>query len=105
VKLGRGQAAATEIRPWLRLGRYSLVRCVARTGRMHQVRAHLAAAGWPCVGDARYGAPPTELATEGAFLHAGRIELTHPVTGAGLTLEVPPPAGRAALVERLVREG
>src|SRR6185295_3143574 len=36
----------------------TLVRCELRTGRMHQVRAHLASRGWPIVGDERYGGPP-----------------------------------------------
>lgn len=96
-----GLPATTEIRPELRLGAYSLVRCLAHSGRMHQVRAHLAWAGWPCVGDARYGARPTELATEGPFLHAARLELLHPVSGEPLTLDVRLPAGRARLVASL----
>jgi len=97
-------AAMTEIHPERNLGRYSLVRCVARTGRMHQVRAHLAAAGHPCVGDLRYGATPTDLDTQGAFLHAARIELAHPVTGVGMVLESELPPRRVAVVEGVWRE-
>ena len=33
----------------------SLVRCTPRTGRTHQIRVHLAAAGHPIVGDEIYG--------------------------------------------------
>lgn len=58
-----------------------LVRCTAQTGRMHQVRAHLAMLRAPIAGDALYGAAPTpELASvlpEGRFLlHAESIALT-----------------------------
>jgi 23S rRNA pseudouridine1911/1915/1917 synthase len=93
--------ATTEVLPERRLGRYSLVRCVTRTGRMHQVRVHLAAIGHPCVGDSRYGAPPTDLVTDGAFLHAERLELVHPVTERTLVLIVNLPTVRSALVASL----
>jgi 23S rRNA pseudouridine1911/1915/1917 synthase len=96
-----GLPATTEIRPERRLGNYSLVRCLAQSGRMHQVRAHLAWAGWPCVGDLRYGAAPTDLATEGPFLHAARLVLVHPMTGEQLTLEAPLPAARARVLAAL----
>ena len=37
---------------------HALVRCTAQTGRMHQVRAHLAHSGSPIAGDTRYGGKP-----------------------------------------------
>jgi len=36
-------------------GRYSLIRCVTETGRMHQIRVHLEHVGYPMVGDKIYG--------------------------------------------------
>ena len=79
-------------------GAHALVRCTARTGRMHQVRAHLAYAGAPITGDTLYGG--AELAGEdGFFLHAARIEL--PLPGGPLVAEAPEPErfarARAAL--------
>jgi 23S rRNA-/tRNA-specific pseudouridylate synthase len=75
----------------------TLLECDAATGRMHQVRVHLAHAGYPVVGDARYGLTmPSLPPIEGHFLHASRLELAHPVTGAPLSLEAPLPAERAA---------
>lgn len=35
-------------------GKFSLIRCVPETGRMHQIRVHLAHAGYPIVGDKIY---------------------------------------------------
>jgi 23S rRNA pseudouridine1911/1915/1917 synthase len=93
--------ATTEILPERRLGRYTLVRCVTRSGRMHQVRVHLAFIGHPCVGDLRYGAPATYLTTDGAFLHAGALQLVHPVTKRPLSLHAPWPPERAVVVSSL----
>jgi 23S rRNA pseudouridine1911/1915/1917 synthase len=56
---------------------HALVRCTARTGRMHQVRAHLAYVGAPITGDALYGGAPL-AGIDGFFLHAARIALPLP---------------------------
>ena len=74
---------------------HALVRCEAKTGRMHQVRAHLAAVGSPIVGDELYGgaALPDH---PGFFLHAARIEL--PIGEERLVIEAPlPPRFESAL--------
>lgn len=67
---------------------HALVRCTARTGRMHQVRAHLAYTGAPITGDALYGGAPL-AGFDGFFLHAARIAL--PLAGETLTIEAPEP--------------
>ena len=87
----------------------SLLRCRLMTGRTHQIRVHLAARGWPLVGDPTYGEPrwpqvqdPLLAATLRAFprqaLHAWRLGFTHPKTGARIGIEAPlPPDFRALL--------
>jgi 23S rRNA pseudouridine1911/1915/1917 synthase len=80
----------------------SLLCCRLVTGRTHQIRVHLAARGWPLVGDPVYGEPrwsqiidPALAATLAAFprqaLHAWRVSLIHPATGERLLLEAPLP--------------
>jgi 23S rRNA pseudouridine1911/1915/1917 synthase len=88
----RAQPARTEVFVAERRGARTLVRCVTRSGRVHQVRVHLAASGHPVVGDTRYGGPPWEL--PGFFLHAGQITLVHPVTGDPFTVTAPLPGDR-----------
>jgi 23S rRNA pseudouridine1911/1915/1917 synthase len=82
----------------------SLLRCRLVTGRKHQIRVHLAARGWPLVGDPIYGRPlatqsldtRTSLVAElrsfpRQALHAWRIACLHPVTGRPLVIEAPIP--------------
>jgi 23S rRNA pseudouridine1911/1915/1917 synthase len=75
----------------------ALVEVSIPTGRPHQIRIHLAAAGHPLVGDPLYapgGRPRPEpgLPGEGGFwLHSHRLRLPHPATGVWLELECPPP--------------
>jgi len=77
----------------------SLLRCRLVTGRMHQIRAHLAARGWPIVGDPIYG---PRAGTAPSFprqaLHAHRVALTHPVTGERLQMQAPVPEDMRALL-------
>ena len=75
----------------------ALLRCTARTGRMHQIRIHLAHAGMPIVGDERYGGPTWPLT--GHFLHGASIELPHPQTGEPVRVEVALSTERAAYLD------
>ena len=82
-----------------------MVEARLHAGRPHQVRAHLAAAGFPIVGDDRYGSGGAASMSAGAaedvaedkhafglHLHAASVRLVHPITGASLLIEAPPPA-------------
>ncbi len=52
-----GRPALTEYRTLARAAHVALVELTPRTGRTHQLRVHLAAAGHPIVGDDLYGGP------------------------------------------------
>jgi 23S rRNA pseudouridine1911/1915/1917 synthase len=68
--------------------RRSLLRCRLLTGRRHQIRVHLAARGWPIVGDAVYGEPLDGFVRHA--LHAWRLALPHPA-GGRFTVSAPLP--------------
>ena len=74
----------------------SLVVCQLVTGRMHQIRVHLAAKGWPIVGDLTYGVKVPDLDRQA--LHASRIAFCHAQTGARVDVTAPPPEDMAALL-------
>lgn len=70
----------------------ALLRIEPETGRMHQIRAHLAAIGRPIAGDAKYGGlfAIGGTAIPRLLLHASELTLPHPAGGV-LRLEAPPP--------------
>lgn len=91
-----------------RVGRtmLSLLRCTAVTGRRHQIRVHLAASGWPIVGDAIYGDPSRDemlgarACSKRQALHAWRLVMTQPLSGAAVQVTSPVPEDLQPLVRR-----
>lgn len=77
----------------------SLLRCRLVTGRMHQIRVHLAARGWPLVGDPMYGRQGAPPAFPRQALHAWRVAFAHPVTGDHLEIDAPLPDDLAQLLD------
>lgn len=87
-----GQTGALEAETrWKILARngvHALVEASPVTGRMHQIRAHLAALGCPILGDRIYGSG--KLSAPRLMLHASRLGITHP-DGEDMALEAPSP--------------
>ena len=114
VKRG-GKPALTRYRVIRALGPgASLIECQLATGRTHQIRVHLAAAGYPLLGDPVYGRETAErrsrlsgpgrsaLAGLGRqALHAGTLGFLHPRTGEQLRFESPLPADIRDLIKAL----
>jgi len=68
---------------------HSLIACMPRTGRTHQIRVHLQHLGHPIAGDPLYGKRDQ---FERHLLHAWKLEFTHPRTGDILSCTAPLPA-------------
>ena len=113
-----GLPARTRFAVAARAPEHTLVSLEPVTGRQHQVRGHLSAIGHPIVGDKLYGpdgpglfleivesgltpALLRALGHERQALHAHRLELRHPRTGALLRLEAPLPPDLRALWAKL----
>ncbi len=85
----------------------SLLSVTIETGRTHQIRRHLEAAGHPVAGDRRYGdfafnrAAKQRWGLSRMFLHAWKLELPHPVTEEPLRLEAEPPPALCEVLSRM----
>lgn len=96
-------------------GGHSLVTCEPVTGRTHQIRIHLAAAGAPVVGDKLYGMSEQEylawrenpsksghlLDFHRQALHCASLSFVHPYTKKPCAVTAPLPADMRELIERL----
>jgi 23S rRNA pseudouridine955/2504/2580 synthase len=79
------RTAVTEYRVLSSQGALSLVECRLLTGRTHQIRAQMAHAGWPLLGDGKYGREKfnKEFEEKGQALYSYRLEFAFP-TDAGI---------------------
>jgi 23S rRNA pseudouridine1911/1915/1917 synthase len=102
-----GKRALSRVRLVEERGEVSLVEIDIATGRTHQIRIHLAAAGYPLEGDRLYrpgGIPaPDETALPGEIgyrLHAHQVRFRHPRTGRDVVVRCgPPPLYRGSAEE------
>jgi 23S rRNA pseudouridine1911/1915/1917 synthase len=95
-----------ETRGRAETGYFTLIECTPKTGRQHQIRVHLEAAGFPIVGDKLYGVdeefallfyererltPEAEarLLHPRHALHSNELKFTHPITGERLHFTSP----------------
>lgn len=103
-----GKDCLTEFRTLERFGRFAFVECRPLTGRTHQLRVHLAAAGAPILNDPFYGDPEIKLLLselkrrykgrdeerpliDRLALHATELTLKHPETREPFTITAPLP--------------
>lgn len=93
------QPAATNVLVREVLDGALLIEARLLTGRRHQLRAHLAHAGLPVLGDSVYGGRGPKVPR--LMLHAWRLALPHPTTGQPLVIESPIPEDFAHVVTEL----
>ena len=92
-----GKFALSRVSVLERRGATSLLEIRIETGRPHQIRIHLAFAGFPLVGDPLYAAGGAINDSEalpgdiGYLLHAQRLCFCHPATGLPFETQCPPP--------------
>lgn len=97
-----GQSALTRYETLAATPAAALVRLAPETGRMHQLRAHMAAIGHPIAGDGKYGGLFRLGGVEvpSLLLHAAALDLPHP-EGGRWTFTAPPPAHFLAAAKSL----
>jgi 23S rRNA pseudouridine1911/1915/1917 synthase len=103
-----GRPAQTRIRVLARTTSVALVECELLTGRTHQIRVHLAHLRAPLMGDPLYGGPGRWKDVDGGALllphpalHAWKLSVDHPVTGARIDAVAPIPETFLALARAL----
>ena len=116
VLVNGGKEAITHYRVLRRFRAHTHIRCLLETGRTHQIRVHMMHIHHPLLGDPVYGGrfkKPAGASLElieaiRAFprqaLHARRLELRHPRSGATLTWEAPVPRDMRELLAALAAD-
>jgi len=99
---GIGKRAITEFTCLVKSREASLLQCVPKTGRTHQIRVHLKECGHPVLGDWQYGhtfecniRPPRHM------LHGCGLTLSHPKTGERVNFTAPLPKDFLDLQKKL----
>lgn len=117
-----GKPSVTDFAVTERFGRFALVECRPLTGRTHQLRVHLAAAGAPILNDPFYGVPEIKLLLSGLkrgykgrdeekplidrlALHAAELTVLHPATREPVTLRAPWPREFEVALKQLRKFG
>jgi 23S rRNA pseudouridine1911/1915/1917 synthase len=102
-----GKRAVTHVRPLEYFDGYTLIECRLETGRTHQIRIHLAEAGYPLCGEKVYNKPlfgkpiVDHSGAQRQALHAAELGFKHPITGEELMFKTPLPADMGRLLVNL----
>ncbi len=118
-----GKESVTNIVVKERFCKFALIEAHPLTGRMHQIRIHLAIKGFPIIGDSLYGTgklpmlsrikrkyKPSTKKTESPLinrlaLHALSIALRHPISGEYITFEAEPQKDFQVLLDQIRKFG
>ncbi|WP_077002560.1 RluA family pseudouridine synthase [Variovorax sp. KK3] len=88
---------------------FSLLAVTIKTGRTHQIRVHLASSGHPIAGDDKYGdfernRALQKIGLKRMFLHAWRLQFTHPASGERMALQAALPPELSDLLPHPARD-
>ncbi len=101
VTYRNSREAVTKFRVLEEIGSYSLVECMLKTGRTHQIRVHMSHLGHPVAGDPVYGVKKEPFSTNGQLLHAYKVGFIHPRTKEYMEFESPLPDYYEKILEML----
>lgn len=86
-----GREAITEFKVIKQYKQYSILECILKTGRTHQIRVHLASIHRPIICDNIYGKVDKEFHIDGQCLHASTLGIIHPRTNEYIEFTAPLP--------------
>lgn len=95
-----GQQAITSYRVLQSAGEVSLVEARPKTGRLHQIRVHLASLGHPLLGETDYAAKFKLPAVRRLCLHEAELSVLHPASGHRLNFQLPFPADLRSVLSK-----
>ncbi len=105
VKTRKPRPAETRYAVQRAFERFTLLDIQPITGRTHQIRVHLAAAGHPIAGDRRYGRQTVKVGCPRLFLHAHRLSFIHPETNRRVEFTSPLPEDLKNFLHKIEGEG
>jgi 23S rRNA pseudouridine1911/1915/1917 synthase len=97
----QSREAQTRYKSLSNFDEFTLVECAPITGRTHQIRVHLAFAGFPIVGDKVYGRRKQRLPLKRHFLHAAQLTLRRPAGETELTFTAELPVELQQIIDGL----
>ena len=101
VDMMHGKDAETSFKVIERFKDSTLVECILKTGRTHQIRVHMNYIGHPVIGDPIYGKGNRTFYDDGQLLFAHEIHFIHPVTKKEMTFSVDLPKYFADVITSL----
>lgn len=98
-----GKYSYTDFYVYKVFDHYTLLRCMLKTGRTHQIRVHLKSKNHAIVGDTLYGGVDKNIKTNGQLLFAYKIKFLHPTTNQYMEFESDLPEYFAKIINNLSR--
>ena len=96
-----GKPAVTEFKVLERFKNFTYIECKLQTGRTHQIRVHMAAIGYPLLGDTKYTARKNPFDIAGQALHSHKLSLIHPSTKEQMNFTAPLPDDMKNILQQI----